>query len=76
MVNAFQGILESDMLFTGLTRPLLPNDELSEGSYDHPDDIRRWERTERRYSQRKLQQVRQEEKEHASKLRARMVLSN
>ena len=61
------------MLFPGVTRPLLPYDELSEGSYDHPDDIKRWERTERRYSQRKLQQVRQEEKEHASKMKARMA---
>ena len=52
---------------------MLPFDELSEGSYEHPDEIRRWERTERRYSVRKLQEVRQEEREHASTLRARMA---
>ena len=65
--------METDLQFTGVNRPLLPNDELmSEDSYEHPDDTKRWERTQRRYSQRKLQEVRKEEKEHASKLRARM----
>ena len=62
-----------DMQFTGVNRPLLPNDELmSEDSYENPDDTKRWERAQRRYSERKLQEVRQEEREHASKLKARM----
>jgi hypothetical protein len=65
--------MDMDVQFIGPSRPLLPNDELmSEDSYEHPDDTKRWERKERRYSQRKLQQIRQEEKEHASKIRARM----
>ena len=76
MVNAFQEVLETEILFTGIARPLLSDDNLSEDSNGNPDDIRKWERRERRYSLRKLQEVRQEEKAHASKLKARRAQSD
>ena len=72
MVGFFQENLV-DIMFNGPSRPLQPDDEFySDSSYEHPDDIRRLRRKERRYTERKLQGVIKEERAHSAQVKARM----
>ena len=65
-------VMFQDMVFTGNTKPLGTDDDGSTSDYEHPDDIKRNDRRERRLTARKMKEIMAEEYVYKKKLRARM----